>query len=79
MTLSVSASGSGSVVSTPAGIDCGKTCAAKYSTGATVALRAVPAPGKAFTGWSGACSGLDPNACTVTLTADTKVQAAFSK
>lgn len=77
--LVVAASGTGTVVSTPAGIDCGKTCSASYGVGAAVALRAVPAPGKAFTGWSGACSGLDPNACVVTLTADTKVQAGFSK
>ena len=40
---------------------------------------AVPAAGKAFTGWTGACSGLDPNACVVTLNGDTKVQAGFSR
>ncbi|MFG6466135.1 InlB B-repeat-containing protein [Roseateles sp. BYS87W] len=77
--LVLATSGSGTVVSTPAGIDCGKTCSAAYTLGTTVALRAVPAAGKAFTGWTGACSGLDPNACVVTLNADTKVQAGFSK
>jgi hypothetical protein len=32
-----------------------------------------------FVGWSGACTGADPNGCTVTLNADTKVTALFTQ
>lgn len=76
--LVLGVSGSGAVNSTPAGIDCGKTCAASYPLGSAVALSATPAPGLAFIGWSGACTGTAPT-CTVTLNTDTKVGAAFSK
>ncbi len=78
-TLSIGRSNSGIVTGTPAGIDCGSTCSAKYAAGTTVALSALPPPWLAFLGWSGACTGVDPNGCTVTMNADTKVQAAFSK
>ena len=44
--LSVSVIGSpgGTVTSSPAGIDCGSTCSANFSTGAQVTLKASPAP-----------------------------------
>ena len=76
--LSVAKSNSGTVVSTPAGINCGNTCTASYAAGNAVTLTATPPPGLAFLGWSGACSGAVPS-CTVTMNADTKVQANFSK
>lgn len=78
-TLSVSTSNPGTVVSTPAGIDCGKSCSAKFAPGTAVSLVAVPPPGKTFIGWSGACTGADPSGCRITVNADTKVQAAFSR
>ena len=71
-------SNSGTVVSTPTGINCGNTCTASYAAGNAVTLTATPPPGLAFLGWSGACSGAVPS-CTVTMNADTKVQANFSK
>ena len=71
-------SNSGAVTSTPAGIDCGSACAAKFVSGSAVTLVATPPPGLAFLGWSGACTGSNPS-CTVTVNADTKVQAGFSK
>ena len=50
--------GDGGVTSTPAGIDCGGTCVAPFSTGSTVILRAQPeAATSVFTGWSGDCAG----------------------
>jgi sugar lactone lactonase YvrE len=76
--LSVAISGSGSVTSSPAGIDCGPTCSASFSEGTSVVLTASPGTGQMFTGWSGTCSGtLDGNtyaagpiiaSCTVTAT-----------
>ena len=55
--------GSGTVTSSPAGIDCGVTCENQFQEGATVSLNAAAAPGSAFVGWSGACSGSGP--CSV--------------
>ena len=77
-TLSIGKSNAGAVTSTPAGINCGSACAAKFSAGSSVTLVATPPPGLAFLGWSGACSGSNPS-CTVSVNADTKAQASFSK
>ena len=55
--------GSGTVTSTPAGIDCGTTCSNQFSEGTRVSLNAAAAPGSSFAGWSGDCSGT--GACTV--------------
>jgi len=74
--LTVSSSGSGTVSSTPAGINCGTTCSASFAAGSSVTLTATPAAGDSFSGWSGACSGAGK--CTVVLNADTAVGAAFS-
>jgi hypothetical protein len=70
--------GAGSVASTPAGIDCGTTCAARFAAGSVVTLTATPAAGSAFAGWGAACSGTTGTTCKVTITADTSVLASFS-
>ena len=67
----------GTVISTPAGINCGTACgsaSANFVSGQTVMLTASPAAGGAtFTGWSGAgvpagCTGSPaPLSCTVTM------------
>lgn len=75
-TLSVSSGKSGTVVSNPAAIDCGKTCSAKVVQGTTVTLTATPVAGAKFLGWSGACSGTALT-CSVTMAKDTSVQANF--
>lgn len=73
--LSVDKTGSGRVVSTPAAIDCGDTCAADFATGTRVTLTPTPGAGWTFGGWSGACSGT--GACTVTMSAARSVGADF--
>jgi hypothetical protein len=69
--------GTGTVASNPPGIGCGTTCSACFSQGTYVTLAAVAGTGSAFTGWSGGgCSGT--SACTVNLTGDVTVTAAFA-
>jgi hypothetical protein len=72
----VSVIGSGSVRSQPAGIDCGSTCRASFPSESTVVLIPTPAPGHAFSVWSGACTGADAT-CTVTLSQARSVGASF--
>ena len=52
--------GTGTVTSDPAGINCGgspSTCTAAFGNGSIVALTARPAAGSTFTGWTGGCTG----------------------
>lgn len=77
LSASKAGTGSGTVTSSPAGIDCGATCAAEYEEGEEVALTAIAASGSTFSGWSGGgCSGT--GTCEVTITADTAVTATFT-
>ena len=57
MTVTKDGSGTGSVTSTPSGINCGSTCTATFPASTTVTLTASPATGSTFIGWSGACTG----------------------
>ncbi len=75
LNISKSGTGTGSVTSNPAGINCGTTCSSNYSSGSSVTLTATPASGSSFTGWSGACTGT--NTCVVTMNAATMVTANF--
>ncbi len=75
--LTVSKTGSGSVASTPSGIDCGTDCAENYASGTIINLTATAATNSVFTGWSGACSGVTPD-CQVTMSQAQNVTAAFS-
>jgi PKD repeat protein len=73
-----SGSGSGTVTSAPAGINCGTVCSARFNQGSDVALSASADSGSFFSGWSGgACSGT--GTCSVTLSADTGVIATFDR
>lgn len=76
LTVSRAGPGSGTVSSTPGGIDCGADCAEAYPVGTMVTLTATPAADAAFAGWSGACTGR--GACVVTLAAAAMVTATFS-
>jgi YVTN family beta-propeller protein len=79
-TLSVveTGSGSGHVTSNAAGIDCGSTCVASFVGGTPVSLSAAPNSGSTFSGWDGACTGTDPNACVVALDSNQSVTATFT-
>ena len=59
--VSVVTTGSGSVVSSPAGITCPGTCVQSFAPGKVITLTAAPAMGSSFSGWSGGgCAGTDP-------------------
>lgn len=50
--------GSGTITSSPAGIDCGDTCSASFAANASVTLTTAAASGSRFVGWAnGGCSG----------------------
>lgn len=69
--------GSGTVVSTPAGVDCGVDCSTQFPTGTEITLSASALTDSSFTGWSnGPCSGTGD--CVLTLDADTAITANFT-
>jgi hypothetical protein len=51
--LTVTVGGAGSVMSSPAGINCGPDCTEDYATNTQVGLVPVPSSGSVFAGWSG--------------------------
>jgi hypothetical protein len=75
--LSVSVNGSGRVLSTPTGINCGSTCTANFTPVTVVSLTVVPDAGFAFTGWGGACGGVGN--CRVPMTQAQSVSANFAQ
>lgn len=76
--LTVNKTGSGTVTSSPSGINCGATCGAAYSIGQIVTLTATPSVGSTFSEWSGGgCSGA-ATTCAVTMDTAKTVAARFS-
>ena len=65
-------SGSGTVTSSPSGINCGSACSASFNSGTSVTLTANPATGI----FSGDCTGT--GTCTVNMAAAKNVTATFS-
>lgn len=60
--------GSGRVVSTPAGIDCGRDCSGTYARDQVVTLTATPQAGLITSAWLGDCkSGVNPNTAQVVM------------
>jgi len=69
-------SGTGTVTSNPAGINCGSTCAQSFSSGASITLSQSASGGSTFQGWLGSrCSGT--GSCTVSMTSAKSVTAIF--
>ena len=75
--LTKSGTGTGTVTSVPAGIDCGGTCGASYSQDTVVNLTPIADTGSTFSQWTG-CDSINGNVCTVTMTTEKSVSAAFT-
>jgi phospholipase C len=77
LTVNSAGNGSGTVTSSPAGVDCPGTCSATFAKGTPVVLTAVAQGGNSFTGWSGGCTG--DGACSLTLGGNTTVTSTFEQ
>lgn len=75
VTVTVTVKGKGRI--SGGGISCPGTCKATLTSGSKLTLRAAPASGYRFAGWSGACSGL--GVCTLHPKAAVKIVATFRK
>jgi hypothetical protein len=78
-TLSVEkqGSGTGTVTSSPAGINCGPDCQASFPDNATVVLTATPGPNTQAVQWLG-CDSLSEGKCSATMSGARKVKALFN-
>ncbi|MBL8524645.1 MAG: hypothetical protein JNN20_13215 [Betaproteobacteria bacterium] len=77
LSVTKAGTGSGSVVSTPSGINCPTACAANFVFGTNVSLQASPSVGSTFTQWTGLCSGMAPTSA-VTLNTTSSCVASFA-
>ncbi len=78
LTVTKAGSGSGTVASSPAGIECGATCAANFDHGTLVKLTGTPAAGSKAVAWSGCDAVNASNQCEVTMSAAKSVTATFT-
>lgn len=70
-------SGSGTVTSSPAGINCGSGCEAEFEEGETIVLTAKAALGSEFVEWEGCDAEPSATKCEVTIEEDRVVVAVF--
>ena len=75
LSVTKTGAGSGTVTSSPVGINCGATCSASFNNGTSVTLTATPDAGSTFNGWSG--DGTGTTTRTVTVDAAKSVTALF--
>ncbi len=77
LTVNMSGGGSGTITSSPVGINCGTTCSAAFDSNTNVTLSAVAGSNSNFGGWNGGgCSGT--GLCVVTMNAAISVTASFN-
>ena len=79
LTVTPEGTGTGTVVSSPAGIECGGTCSAQFEENTKVTLTASPSAGSTFVSWKG-CEkgGAIGRQCTVTMDKAKTVNAKFA-
>ena len=74
--LSLTNTGSGTVISGDGHIYCGSVCGYPYPKGTQVGLTAVPAPGYTFSSWTG-CDNAQGDFCLMTMDSAKTVNATF--
>ena len=78
LSVSKAGTGSGTVTSDPAGIDCESDCSQSYNSGTSVTLTAIASAGSTFAAWSGGNGTTNPNGTyTVSMSAAKSVTATF--
>jgi alpha-tubulin suppressor-like RCC1 family protein/subtilase family serine protease len=78
LTANKDGDGTGTVASSPLGIDCGADCTEAFDPGTAVTLTATADANSTFNGWTGGgCAGT--GACLLTISADTTVTATFNE
>jgi len=75
--VTVAKSGSGTVTGDNGKINCGGTCTVNVTAGAAVSLLAITPGNAIFGGWTGACTGSDPN-CSLTVNSALNTTATFT-
>jgi sugar lactone lactonase YvrE len=71
--------GSGSVTSSPGGINClSGTCSANFTAGNDILLIPLANAGSTFTGWTGDCIDFGTRDCTINMAIDHSATATFS-
>lgn len=76
LNVALAGNGTGTVISSPAGINCPAACSATFPPNTQVTLTETPGSNDAFTSWAGACTG--SATCSLTLDASTSITANFS-
>ncbi len=79
LTVSKSGTGTGTITSDPAGINCGTICSANFDPNTSVTLTATPDTGSTFGGWGGDCQSCGMSSqCTISMDSDKSCYAIFN-
>ncbi len=76
LTVAIAGDGTGTVTSSPAGINCPGTCSSTFTENTTVTLQASADSGSRFDGWSIGSCGKNP-ICKMTITSAQNITATF--
>ncbi len=76
LAVTLSVTGTGTVQSVAAGINCPTDCTESFANGSAVQLQATAATGSTFVGWSGVCTGTGP--CNLIMDGNKVVTATFT-
>jgi hypothetical protein len=79
LTVNFAGTGTGTIVSSPAGLNCTSACSASFTSGTPVVLTATPTGTSSFGGWTSGCDSISGQMCTInSLTANRTVTVTFN-